>query len=85
MPLSILTEELLDLLDHCIALSCIGALTLPTLSLRMDQFPCGFDDDLEVARGAWVLDWDNIQLAGELVVKRYCEGIEVALNKSKAT
>jgi hypothetical protein len=72
-----------DLLDHGVSLLLGLALALAVLGLGVDQLAGGSNDHLEVAGRLRVSDALHFHLAGELVLKRYCEGVEVALHGEK--
>jgi hypothetical protein len=52
------------------------------LGLGVDQLTGGLNDHLEVAGRLRISDAFHFNLAGELVLKRYCEGVEVALQRA---
>ena len=69
-----------DLRDHGFSLLVRFALAFTVLGLGVDDLTSGLDHHLKVASGTRIAQTGKCQLTRELVLKRYCESIEVALN-----
>jgi len=76
-------QVLANLVKDCFALSRSLALSLAAFGLGVNQVIRRLDHDFKISRGATVFQPDDFQLSWKLIVQRYCERIEVALQCRK--